>query len=419
MASPPLASPSPRTLPQCLEAAAESHGDAVAIRHKVRGIWRPRTWRRLVAEVKWVAGTLEARGFQRGDAIVVAGCIRPEAIVATLAAQWLGGAAIWIEPLDRGKWVPPQTQTGAPPRVRAAFAHDEAGLVALRTAPAIGASLALGLHPSKRGPLPGLDPALLAYDDLVPASLAEPAGVSPSAAPDEPALFAEEKDVERGSSDARAPGPPSPSLRPLTHKELIASARAWCKDERIDDHYDAFIWEQSPPAQIRGVLAAWLVAGFCLNCPEHASTAHFDRRELGPTLLVGSSDAYAALHRDVVESLPPSGTFSRWFVDWGLAEKESAWTAIVAEWLVRWPLRGALGLSRVKTALVLGAAPDVPVTDFFARLGAPLRSVLIERRDDRIGPTSGGDVVYTALEGLASILEPTPDLVTSPRGGAS
>src|SRR5580658_9166473 len=161
MASPPLASPSPRTLPEWLQAAVKSRGDAVAVRHKVRGIWRPRTWRRLAAEVVCVAGAFEARGFQRGDAVVVAGCVRPEAIVATLAAQWLGGAAIWVERSDPGKLLPSRMQPGATPRLCVAFASDEAGLVALRTAPELASSLALGLHASPRGLLRGLDPALL------------------------------------------------------------------------------------------------------------------------------------------------------------------------------------------------------------------------------------------------------------------
>jgi hypothetical protein len=393
----------------------------VAVRHKVRGIWRPRTWRRVAAEVLCLAGAFEAHGFGKGDAIVIAGCVQPESIEAALAAQWLGGAAIWVESSDPAALLPSLRQPGAaggPPRVRVAFASDEAKLVALRAMLAPGAPLALGIHASPRGALWGLDPALLAYDDLVPASPPDLDGARTKAAPDQPALFADEGDVRGDGLGRRTPGPGSRRLSPLTHEELIAAARFWLDAERIDDRHDAFTWEQSPSAQIRGVLAAWLIAGFRLNCPEQASTANYDRRELGPTLLAGTSDAYAALHRDVVENLPPKGTLSRGVVDWGLAKEKSVWSAVFGEWLVRRPLRDVLGLSRVKTAVVFGAAADDSVVDFFARLGTCLRRVAIERSDDRVS-RGDGDIGSTTLEGLASILEPTPDLATSPQGGAS
>src|SRR5580692_5596313 len=145
MTSPPLTSPSPRTLPEWLEAAARTRGDAVAVRHKVRGVWRSRTWRRVAAEVRCLAVAFEAHGFGKGDAIVIAGCVRPEAIEAALAAQWLGGAAIWVESSDPAALPPSLRQAGTaggPPRVRVAFASDEAKLVALRAMLAPGAPLA-------------------------------------------------------------------------------------------------------------------------------------------------------------------------------------------------------------------------------------------------------------------------------------
>jgi hypothetical protein len=385
--------PVPETLPAWLRASAKGRGAAVAIRHKVRGVWRTRTWNRLATEVAHVANAFEARGFGKGDVVVVASDVRPEAVVVTLAAQSLGGAAIW------------GVSAGNEEHVRFAFATDEAELVAIRETLQLRAPFVLGLHASGHGRLRSPDTALLAYDQLVPATLTELVDTPLRAAPDEPALFFDERDLRTESLDVRASSPRlSPRIHPSTHEELIAAANVWLDAERIDDRHDAFASKHSAPAQIHALLAAWLVAGFRLNCPEHASTAHYDRRELRPTLVAATSDTYAEIHRSVMASLPPKGTVSRRVVDWGLAKEAGAWRSILGEWFVRRRLRDIVGFSRVKTALVLGSAPDDAVRDLFARLGTNLRGI--------------GEPRSTAQRDLASIFEPPPDVATSRRGGA-
>ncbi|MNR37341.1 hypothetical protein D3C85_1553490 [compost metagenome] len=48
--------------------------------------------------------------------------------------------------------------------------------------------------------------------------------------------------------------------------------------------------------QARYLLAPWLLAGFRLNFPERLETRDQDRRELGPSLVLGTRETYGRLH---------------------------------------------------------------------------------------------------------------------------
>jgi long-subunit acyl-CoA synthetase (AMP-forming) len=87
------------TLPASLAYQALTRGDAVALRRKVLGRWRVWTWRQLRDEVVRIAAALAAGGVGRGDRVVVGREARPEALLAALAVQWLGGVAA---PADAG-----------------------------------------------------------------------------------------------------------------------------------------------------------------------------------------------------------------------------------------------------------------------------------------------------------------------------
>jgi hypothetical protein len=365
-----------------------------------------------------MADALASGGFTKGEVVVVVSDVRPEAIVVTLAAQWLGGAAIWIESSDAAQSWPTGAPFGSTAHVRFAFAKEEKELVALRAALKLQAPFSLGIHASTRGLSRGSDPTRLAYDEVIPDVLAELAGPERMAAPDEPALFFDGKALRTESLDGGAPTPPSPSIHAANHAELIAAARSWLDAERVDDRHDAMASHRSPSSQIRFILAAWLVAGFRLNCHEHASTANYDRRELGPTLFAATSPTYADLHREIMESVAPEGSLSRRVVDWGLAKDGGVLRASFGEWCLRRPLRDVIGFSRVKTALVLGEMPDDTVADLFARLGTPLRGVALDPRNDPGAPVEEGSAPSTGLVGIASIFEAPPNLATSPRGGA-
>jgi long-chain acyl-CoA synthetase len=88
------------TLPQILKLRAESHGDALALREKDRGLWRRTTWKSYFEQARTFAIGLYAIGFRAGDRLAIAGDDTPEWLFADLAAQMLGGAGLGIYPTN-------------------------------------------------------------------------------------------------------------------------------------------------------------------------------------------------------------------------------------------------------------------------------------------------------------------------------
>ncbi|WP_137390003.1 AMP-dependent synthetase/ligase [Rhodoligotrophos defluvii] len=88
------------TLPQVLAARAKAHPSALALREKVRGIWRRTTWGDYFRDVRLTAIGLYALGFRPGDRLAIASENTPEWYYADLAAQMLGGAGLGIYPTN-------------------------------------------------------------------------------------------------------------------------------------------------------------------------------------------------------------------------------------------------------------------------------------------------------------------------------
>lgn len=88
------------TLPHLLRYRSETIPHRVAMREKVRGIWRRTTWAEYEDRVINFAKGLAALGFQRGDRLAIASEDTPEWIIADMATQALGGVSVGIYPTN-------------------------------------------------------------------------------------------------------------------------------------------------------------------------------------------------------------------------------------------------------------------------------------------------------------------------------
>lgn len=88
------------TLPGLLRLHARERGEQVALREKVRGIWRGRTWAEYYRDARRVALGLMMLGLRRGDRIVIAGEDVPEWFYADLGAQMIGVQVVGIYPTN-------------------------------------------------------------------------------------------------------------------------------------------------------------------------------------------------------------------------------------------------------------------------------------------------------------------------------
>lgn len=365
--SPASDSAAPATLPAHLARWAAERPRGIALRHKTLGVWKAWTWFELQNEVVRLAAALSAGGFQPEDVIVVAAGLSPLSVAVSLAAQSLGGAALW---LDDPRAARPAGQTaaittsrvGAP---RFAFAEDEAALARARAQLGSGGPWALAIVTAEHATAgEGAASAVRAYADVVAEARIRADAISPGAGRDAAAFVF--------LADPVAAGTPTV----LTQSEAIVAAGRWLGAERVDAGVQAFAWEGPTTAPSAIFLTGWLLAGFTLGFPEDPTTADLDRRELQPTVVAASGGALGRLWERIVDGLPVPGTVVRRIVNAGMAAAGRGFRGFAGWWLVRRPLRRVLGLRETEVALVLGG-PPVPAAaqNLFAQMRIRLRAL--------------------------------------------
>ncbi|WP_198291808.1 AMP-binding protein [Thauera sp. 27] len=359
-------SDSPRTLPAWLEQQAERRSDKVALRHKRDGIWHERTWAELGQEVHALAGGLQRHGFGVGARLVIISAPRPEALLISIAAQHLGGCAALIEP-SVGSAGQHDLLSALAPDYVFAEGRDEIGRVlAAGLAPALlvyadGRGLrALGETAEARS---GTRVAPRAYGELIDPGSAGQVSRRTIANQAAFALYRRDDDGEI-------------HVLPLPHDELLRNAQALLLQESLTANEEAFAARAfAASGQARYLVAPWLLAGFRLNYPENLGTRDNDRREIGPTLVLGTRATYQRLEHWVNERLPRPGSALRRMVDWALAPDGGALRRTLGHWLVRRPLRDVIGFTRTRVPLIVGEALPEASQRFFATLGIVVRTL--------------------------------------------
>ena len=344
------------TLPAWLQEQVQRQPSGIALRHKHLGIWQVRSWMQVAEEVGVLAGALHAKGFGAGASLAVLSRPRPEALLLSLAAQWLGGEAALFDPLE-----PAESQAALLSELRPQFLFAE-GLAELRRVQGAGVTPGLVLYADTRGVAnDSLAAPVLDYQTL----LAEGRNtLSPLQARADDTAFALYRQTATGALE----------LQRISHSELLQHGVHLVQHEQLSRHEEALAARAfAAGGQARYLLAPWLIAGFCLNFPENLATRDHDRRELGPTLVAGTRDTYARLHTQVLHRLPEPGSWRRRLVDWALRPTPGAWRRSAGYWLIRRPLRDVLGFSRTRAALLVGEPLDEPVQAFFHALDITVR----------------------------------------------
>ena len=331
------------TLPQALLLQASTRGSAIALRYKQLGIWQTRTWSQVAQDVGRLAAALQQRGFTPGDALLILSQARVEALLLTLAVQWLGGYGVLLDPQH--------DQRALLARLQAAFVLAE-DLAAVQQVQGLAPQLLLYLD--GRGLDRSSDPSLCAYAEL----LGGPAPAAPTPAQDaEASAFVFYLDPQ---------APP----QHLSHRVLLDGAQQLIRREALGADEEALAARVfAASGQARYLLAPWLSAGFRLNFPEALETRDADRRELGPSLVLGTRESYARLEQWARERLPLPGTWSHRLYHWALAPAGGALRRSLGHWLIRRPLLDVLGLSRLRVPLLVGPALTPQSAEFFAALG--------------------------------------------------
>ncbi len=331
----------PHSLPQALLIQAQTRNRQIALRYKKLGLWKTRTWGEVAQDADHLAEALHLKGFKATDCLLIISEANAEALLLTLAAQALGGSVSLIEPsMDHRHWL-------ATVKPRYAVVQNLLLLAQLGDAePDVVIVLDdRGLHDAE-------DARLVDYAELL-----------------KPAAKGIRKPLIDAAACAFVFQTPQGEQR-LTHADLLDGARQLVDIQAITERDQALAARVfAASGQARYLLAPWLVAGFCLNFPEALGTRDNDRRELGPTLALGTRESYARLELWARERLPLPGTFAHALYRWAIAPAKGLIRRQLGYWLIRRPLLDVLGMSRLSKPLLAGEALTPQSQAFFAALG--------------------------------------------------
>ncbi|KIQ36500.1 AMP-binding protein [Pseudomonas viridiflava] len=335
----------PHSLPQALLIQAQTRNRQIALRYKKLGIWQTRTWGEVAQDADHLAEALHLKGFKATDCLLIISESNAEALLLALAAQALGGSVSLIEPsMDHRHWL-------ATLKPRYAVVQNLLLLAQLGDAEPDRVIVL-----DKRGLHDAEDARLVDYAELL-----------------KPAAKGIQKPLIDATACAFVFQTPKGELQ-LSHADLLDGAQqlidANANANAITDHDQALVARVfAASGQARYLLAPWLVAGFCLNFPEALGTRDNDRRELGPTLVLGTRESYARLELRARERLPLPGTFAHALYRWAMAPAKGLIRRQLGYWLIRRPLLDVLGMSRLSKPLLAGDALTPQSQAFFAALG--------------------------------------------------
>jgi long-chain acyl-CoA synthetase len=348
------------TFPNLLNFQAFAKPLSIALRHKQLGIWHEKRWSELHHELLQLVQLLKEKGFKAGDTLFLLSHPRPEALLLSIAAHWLGGISAPLDPAYAETKVSALLSALKPTFI---FAEGQLQVDQILK---LDLSQELIIYADARGLSHYENPILHAYaavkniqpiDYLKQLSIAKP----------EHTAFVFYRLNENGDVD----------LQQLSHAEMLVQGRKLVKQEALTEHEEALAARAfAASGHVRYLLSPWLLAGFKLNFPENIDTRDIDRRELGPTLVAGTSATYQRLHALVESRLPLPNTLHRRLFDWSISTSKIDFflRRLVAYWLIIRPLRDVIGFSRTRIPLLVGERLPAKSALFFASIGIHVKN---------------------------------------------
>ena len=336
------------TLPHWLIHHAETQPRRIALRHKQQGVWHEQSWKALQAEIVKLVDALAGLGFGVGDTLVLLTHPRREALLLSLAAQWLGGVAAPLDPsleeatlnLLLGHLKPGFVFAEEQRQVDQALLGSRVNAQIIHADSVLGQTSARVQHYQRL------------LDQARPASRAPLAEAEHSAF----ALY-------------RLNGLRQVQVEHFRHEELVKEGRQLVFTERLGRHEQALTARVfATSGHLRYVLAPWLTAGFTLNFPQSIDTRDADRRELKPTLVEGTRDTYERLEGLIRAQLPLPDSLAGRLVTYALRPDGTVLQRFLGYWLVKRRLRNIIGFSRIRVPLLIGPALPQESLQFFRSL---------------------------------------------------
>jgi long-chain acyl-CoA synthetase len=372
------------TFPQLLLKHAKQRPTDAAMREKEYGIWQTLTWGHLATMVEHLAAGLHLAGLRQHDHMVVVGANRPRLYATMLAAQSLGAVPI---PLYQDAASPECVFPINNAEVRFAFAEDQEQVDKLLEIRAQCPQLANIFFDDPRGLRNYEEPGLQSIEALLETGktfVASHAG-----------FFAQEvakllpTDVAAMFFTSGTTGNPKGVVH--THDSLLNRARAGAEFDHLTHAEEVLAY--MPVAWIGQNIfsyAQWLSCGYVVNCPEAASTATIDLKEIGPTYYFAPPRIFEGLLTSVMIRMEDAGAIKRHMFNALMAVAKKVGPDLMdgkpvafgdrvlyalGNALVYGPLRNNLGFSRVRVAYTAGEAIGPDLFTFYRSIGINLKQL--------------------------------------------
>ena len=372
------------TFPQLLLQRLEHDAERPAMREKAYGIWQTWTLGQLCEESFALAAGLADLGFARNDTLVIIGDNRPRLYGSMIAAQALGGVPV------------PAYQDSVAEEIQYVVDHAEARFIVAENQEQVDKALEIKEQCPRVEFVIYCDPkGLRKYDPQVVMDIETVMARGRELLKTDPDKVNAEIQKGKSSDTAIILYTSGTTGRPkgvvLSHENLLVTARNTNEFDGItaDEEVLAYL----PMAWVGDNVfsfAMGLVAGFCVNCPESASTVAQDLREIGPTFYFAPPRVFESVLTSVMIRMKDAGRLKRSLFDHfmkvakktGVAlmdgQSVPAWDRFhywLGELLVYGPLKNTLGLSRVRVAYTAGEAIGPEIFEFYRSLGINLKQL--------------------------------------------
>jgi long-chain acyl-CoA synthetase len=372
------------TFPKLLASHVKLRPTRDAIREKDLGIWQSWTWAEAAAEIRALACGLTTLGLQRGDKLAIIGDNRPRLYWGMTAAQALGAIPV---PLYQDAVADEMAYVLDNADVRIALVEDQEQVDKMLEIRERCPKIEHIVFDETRGMRHYQQEFLHDYEKL------QQAGVAYDH--DHPDFY--DQQVAAGSGGdisimlytSGTTGNPKGVV--LSNDNVIITARNGILREGLsaDEEVLAYL----PMAWVGDNLFSYAqsyVAGFCVSCPEDASTVAHDLREIGPTYYFAPPRVYENMLTQVMIRIEDAAAIKRKLFHYFMEHARKVGVRILngqsvslkdsllyklGNILVYGPLKDVLGLRRTRLAYTAGEAIGPEIFDFYRSLGINIKQL--------------------------------------------